>query len=109
MIGRGALDNPWIFAQIADAAAGRVPRAPSAEDRVAALRLFRDLLEEDLPESAFIGRFRGIACRFVKGMAGSAAARRAIGTARTAEDVEAIFSEFVLGCVRGVDLALAVA
>ena len=109
MIGRGALDNPWLFAQIADVDAGRMPCVPTPEERIRALRLFRDLLFEDLPEPAFIGRFRGIACRFVKGMEGSAAARRAIGAARNAEDVEAIFCDYILGRVRGVDLALAVA
>jgi tRNA-dihydrouridine synthase B len=109
MIGRGALDNPWLFAQIAETDAGRTACVPSPEERIRALRLFLDFLREDLPDSAFIGRFRGIACRFVKGMEGSAAARRAIGTALRAEDVEAIFADFIIGRARGVDLTLAVA
>src|SRR5262245_26988581 len=44
MIGRGALENPWIFAQIAEVAAGRTPRIPTPPERVEALELFRDSL-----------------------------------------------------------------
>jgi nifR3 family TIM-barrel protein len=107
MIGRGALENPWIFAQIADVAAGRPPRVPSAAERVDALERFRDSLRETLPDSAFIGRFRGLACRLVKGMEGGAAARGAMGTAKAVDDVTAMFREFVLGRARGIDLAAA--
>jgi len=109
MIGRGALDNPWLFAQIADLDAGRPPRIPAPDERVRALVLFREQLAEALPDRAFLGRFRGLACRFVKGLQGGAAARRAIGAARTVDDVQHTFSEFVLGRVRGTDLAAAVA
>jgi nifR3 family TIM-barrel protein len=109
MIGRGAIDNPWIFAQIADIDAGRAPRIPTLEERVTALSTFRALLRETLPDRAFIGRFRGLACRMVKGMEGSAAARRAIGAATEVEAVEACFADFVLGKSRGLDLAREVA
>jgi tRNA-dihydrouridine synthase B len=108
MVGRAAMENPWIFAQIADLFAGRAPRRPSPPVRVAALERFRDGLRESLPDHAFIGRFRGMACRLVKGMAGGAAARRALGAATSVDDVTAIFSEFVLGESRGIDLAGAV-
>jgi nifR3 family TIM-barrel protein len=109
MIGRAALDNPWIFAQIADVDAGREPRVPSLEERVAALVRFRNLLRETLPDRAFLGRFRGLACRMVKGMDGSAAARRALGAAGDIETVEGIFADFILGHTRGTDLPRAVA
>jgi nifR3 family TIM-barrel protein len=109
MIGRGALDNPWTFAQIADVDSGRAPRQPSPEDRVWALRFFREALEETLPVNAFLGRLRGMACRFVKGMEGGAAARRVLGVARSVDEVERVFAQFVLGRVRGIDLERAVA
>jgi hypothetical protein len=95
--------------QIADADAGRAPRIPTAEERVAALAGFREMLRESLPDRAFIGRFRGLACRMVKGMEGSAAARRVLGAATDVETVEAGFADFVLGRARGLDLARAVA
>jgi tRNA-dihydrouridine synthase B len=97
MIGRAAMSNPWIFAQIADTAAGRPVLAPDATALVDALTVFRDALRETLPDHAFIGRYRGIACHFVKGMRGSAAARAAIGAVRTIEEIGSIFADFVFG------------
>lgn len=97
MIGRAAMSNPWIFAQTADAAAGRPATIPDAAALVDALTVFRDALRETLPDHAFIGRYRGIACHFVKGMRGSAAARAAIGVVKTVEEIGAIFADFVFG------------
>jgi len=97
MIGRGAMGNPWIFRQIVDQCEGRPVKVPSADDRVRAIRDFRDALRETAEDRAFIGRFRGLACRFVKGMRDGAAARRAIGEATTVDDAVKIFEEFVHG------------
>jgi nifR3 family TIM-barrel protein len=44
LIGRGALRNPWIFAQAADLAAGRAPRAISMADRGQFLLDYIDML-----------------------------------------------------------------
>ncbi len=38
-VARGCIGNPWIFAQVADLLAGRVPRAPSLGEQRAALEL----------------------------------------------------------------------
>ena len=97
MIGRGAMGNPWIFAQVLAAHEGRTLPEPDAEERIRALRDFRDALRETREDRKFIGRFRGLACRFVKGMRDGAAARREIGSAVDIDAVERIFSEFVRG------------
>ncbi len=44
LVGRGALRNPWIFAQASDIAAGRQPRAVTKEDRGQFLLHYIDLL-----------------------------------------------------------------
>jgi tRNA-dihydrouridine synthase B len=44
LIGRGALRNPWIFAQAADIAAGRAPREITSRDRGQFLLDYIDLL-----------------------------------------------------------------
>jgi tRNA-dihydrouridine synthase B len=44
LVGRGALRNPWIFAQAADLSAGREPRHVSAEERGRFLLDYIDLL-----------------------------------------------------------------
>ena len=74
---------------------GRSVPVPDADERVHALRIFRDGLRETRDDRRFIGRFRGQACRFVKGMHSGAAARRAIGAASDVATVEAIFADFV--------------
>jgi tRNA-dihydrouridine synthase B len=104
MIGRGAIDNPWIFAQTEALVCGRPMPAPDSASRLAALALFKNLLRETGDDRVFLGRFRGLACRFVKGMAGGAAARRAIGEARSVEDVEAIFGDFIGGQKTRIDV-----
>jgi tRNA-dihydrouridine synthase len=53
LVGRGALRNPWIFAQAADLAAGREPRAVTMEDRGRFLLDYIDLLlKEGIDEAA---------------------------------------------------------
>ncbi|HTJ42805.1 MAG TPA: tRNA dihydrouridine synthase DusB [Kofleriaceae bacterium] len=45
MIGRGALGNPWLFARIAEVAAGRPdPGPPTLEERLAVFRTHVDLI-----------------------------------------------------------------
>jgi nifR3 family TIM-barrel protein len=95
MIGRGALSNPWIFADVVAAVAGAAPRRRTPADLVAALGIFRDGMRETRPDHSFIGRYRGLACHFIKGMRDSAAARAGIGRAATIADVDSVFAEFV--------------
>jgi nifR3 family TIM-barrel protein len=95
MIGRAALSNPWIFAEAAAFDAGRVLPERSAAELVAALGVFRDGMRETKPDSSFIGRYRGLACHFIKGMRDSAATRAEIGRAVTVTDVDAVFTDFV--------------
>jgi tRNA-dihydrouridine synthase B len=96
MIGRAAMSNPWIFAQTVALANGLPPVVPTSGELVRALESFRDALSETLPETAFIGRYRGLACHFVKGMRSSAAARAAIGRSRSIAEVTGEFTDFVM-------------
>jgi nifR3 family TIM-barrel protein len=97
MVGRAAMDNPWIFREIDAVARGEQLPQASPQARLAALRLLGRLLGADLPEYAYVGRFRGMACRLVRGMPGSARARQLLGSVRSVAEVEAIFASFVVG------------
>ncbi len=97
MIGRGALGNPWVFRQARDYLEGRPVAQPDSAGRVAAMQLFRDFLREDLPERAFLGRYRGLGCRLVKFLPGAALARQAIGVAGTAAAIDRVVEDFLLG------------
>src|SRR5204863_7291702 len=56
LIGRGAMANPWIFRQIEDAMKEREPFQPTLQDKRALLLEYFDMLREDLPQLAAIGR-----------------------------------------------------
>jgi tRNA-dihydrouridine synthase B len=101
LIGRGAIDNPWLFRQIHAVGEGRVPHRPDAAERIALMESFRDELRETKPDRAFLGRYRGLACRMVKGVPGGAAARRAFGEAAGVDEVLRLLSEFLLESASG--------
>lgn len=106
MIGRGAIANPWVFAQTIAAERGEQPVVPGPSERVALLSFFRRSLDEAKEERAYLGRLRGLGCCLVKGFAGGAGARRALGAARSADEVETVMREFLLEA-RRFDEALA--
>src|SRR5437660_7724736 len=72
LIGRGAMANPWIFRQIEDAMHGREPFQPTLEDKRAVLLEYFDMLREDMPQLAAIGRMKQLAGQFTRGLQGGA-------------------------------------
>lgn len=93
-IGRGAMENPWLFAQIAAAAEGREVPGPTVADRLGALRRYRALLDESYPEKVTAARLRGMACRTLKGFPGSAALRERVTHTRGSDELLAILAAF---------------
>ncbi|HEX8888330.1 MAG TPA: tRNA dihydrouridine synthase DusB [Pyrinomonadaceae bacterium] len=78
LIGRGAMANPWIFRQIEDALAGRPVFQPTHEDKRAVLLEYFEMLREDMPEMAAIGKMKQLAGQFTKGLQGGALFRTTI-------------------------------
>jgi nifR3 family TIM-barrel protein len=78
LIGRGAMANPWIFRQIEDALAGREVFQPTHEDKRAVLLEYFEMLREDMPEMAAIGKMKQLAGQFTKGLQGGALFRTTI-------------------------------
>lgn len=72
LIGRGAMQNPWIFRQIQDALEGREIYQPSLDEKRAVLLEYFELLREDMPELPAIGRMKQLAGQFTKGLVGGA-------------------------------------
>lgn len=74
--GRGAMHNPWLFAQIADLYDGKVPRVPSASEHMGVFRLYLDLLREEMEhEGRILGKLKQFAARCMKSLRGVSAAR----------------------------------
>lgn len=85
MIGREALGNPWVFAEIASGGEGFVP--PSFEERInVAKRLIREICDEK-GEFCGVRESRGRASHFIKGLRGAAEMRAALNQAETLQDV----------------------
>ena len=63
MIGRGALNNPFIFRELAAARRGEQLAEASRPERLALLEAYAELLAEDLPDRAHLGRLKNLSNR----------------------------------------------
>ena len=67
-IGRGAMHNPWLFGQIADAWEGREPKEISATEALDVFPLYYKFkLEDGSTELGAMGRLKQLAARLCKG------------------------------------------
>ena len=74
--GRGAMHNPWLFAQIADLYEGKVPRVPTPSEHMDVFRLYLDLLREEMEhEGRILGKLKQFAARCMKSLRGVSSAR----------------------------------
>jgi nifR3 family TIM-barrel protein len=78
LIGRGAMQNPWIFRQIEDVLAGREPFQPSLQDKQDCLLEYFEMLLEDMPEIPALGKMKQLAGQFTKGLVGGAQFRQTL-------------------------------
>jgi tRNA-dihydrouridine synthase B len=94
LIGRGAMANPWIFRQIEDAIHGRDIFQPTHEDKRAVLLEYFDMLREDMPEIAAIGKIKQLAGQFTRGLQGGALFRTSIYHSHSVEEILDRISEY---------------
>src|SRR5262249_13649036 len=94
LIGRGAMANPWIFRQIEDVIHGREPFQPTLEDKRAVLLEYFEMLQEDMPQMAAIGRMKQLAGQFTRGMQGGALFRTAIYHSHSVQEILDRISEY---------------
>jgi nifR3 family TIM-barrel protein len=94
LIGRGAMANPWIFRQIEDALAGREQFQPTHEDKRAVLLEYFDMLREDMPEIAAIGKIKQLAGQFTRGLQGGALFRTSIYHSHSVVEILDRISEY---------------
>lgn len=92
MVGRAALGNPWIFAEINAALRGETWMAPTIEERLGLLR--RHLRMFTQANKSNIVRMRKQACWYVAGLPGAARAREAFNRATTLADFEQVIDEW---------------
>lgn len=94
LIGRGAMANPWIFRQIEDALAGREVFQPTLEDKRAVLLEYFEMLQDDMPEMAAIGKMKQLAGQFTRGLQGGALFRTTIYHSHSVTEILDRISEY---------------
>jgi tRNA-dihydrouridine synthase B len=87
LIGRGAMQNPWIFRQFADALAGREVYQPSLEEKKSVLLEFFGMCREEMPELVALGKMKQLAGQFTKGLVGGAQFRQTLYHSHSAEEI----------------------
>lgn len=99
MIGRGAMANPWIFAEIAAAVRGEPFERPGVLETIELLERYSLILSERMPERGVTGKMKQLASQATRQLKGSSKARRAICTSQSlAEMLEVLeqWREYVL-------------
>ena len=113
LVGRGALRNPWVFAQASDLAAGRLPRAVTMEERGRFLLDYVDLLlNEGIDEREgfrhradatapragrerwVVNKIRALGSWYTKGLENGGHLRVAINSAQSVPHLREIIGEF---------------
>ncbi len=87
LIGRGAMQNPWIFRQFHDALEGREPYQPDLIEKKAVLLEFFEMLREEMPEIVALGKMKQLAGQFTKGLVGGAQFRQTLYHSHSAEEI----------------------
>lgn len=87
LIGRGAMQNPWIFRQFADVLAGSEPYEPDLGEKKDVLLEFFSMCREEMPELAALGKMKQLAGQFTKGLVGGAQFRSHLYHSHTADEI----------------------
>ncbi|MGI8469317.1 MAG: tRNA dihydrouridine synthase DusB [Pyrinomonadaceae bacterium] len=87
LIGRGAMQNPWIFRQFQDALEGREIYQPDLAEKKAVLLEFFEMVREEMPELVALGKMKQLAGQFTKGLVGGAQFRQTLYHSHSAAEI----------------------
>ncbi|MGH9819820.1 MAG: tRNA dihydrouridine synthase DusB [Pyrinomonadaceae bacterium] len=87
LIGRGAMQNPWIFRQFQDVLEGREPYQPDLEEKKAVLLEFFEMCIGEMPEIVALGKMKQLAGQFTKGLVGGAQFRQTLYHSHSANEI----------------------
>ncbi len=94
MIGRGAMENPWIFLQIQQLRRGEPIFQPTPADKLAFLNQYLDLCLSEMPERLALNKLKQLVGQFVVGLPGSALMRGAVHRSSTVAAARAEMERF---------------
>ena len=87
LIGRGAMQNPWIFRQFNDVLNGREPYQPDLAEKKSVLLEFFGMCREEMPEIVALGKMKQLAGQFTKGLVGGAQFRQTLYHSHSADEI----------------------
>ncbi len=87
LIGRGSMQNPWIFRQFNDALNDREIFQPDLAEKKAVLLEFFEMVREEMPEMPALGKMKQLAGQFTKGLVGGAQFRQTLYHSHSATEI----------------------
>jgi nifR3 family TIM-barrel protein len=87
LIGRGAMQNPWIFRQFDDVLNGREPYQADLDEKKAVLLEFFEMCLGEMPELVALGKMKQLAGQFTKGLVGGAQFRQTLYHSHSADEI----------------------
>src|SRR5437764_9241656 len=87
LIGRGAMQNPWIFRQFDDVLNGREAYQPDLDEKKAVLLEFFEMCLGEMPELVALGKMKQLAGQFTKGLVGGAQFRQTLYHSHSAIEI----------------------
>lgn len=94
-IGRGAVGNPFVFAQIRDVLTGKAPQEPTLEERIDCALRHLALCVQKKGETLAVVQMRKHLLAYVKGWHGAGALKQAILQETTQAGIEQVFRSYV--------------
>lgn len=104
MIGRGAMENPWIFLQIAQLRRGEPLFVPTPADKYELLLRYFTMCLEAMPERLALNKLKQLIGQFQIGLPGSAALRGRVQQSRSVEEARAHLDSFFAAYARAAEL-----
>jgi tRNA-dihydrouridine synthase B len=99
MIGRGAMENPWIFLQVAQLRRGEPIFQPAPADKLDFLLCYAAMCEEELGARLALNKLKQLVGQFVVGLPNASHFRVAVHTSpdltKAREAIERFFTPFV--------------
>jgi nifR3 family TIM-barrel protein len=94
MIGRGAIANPWIFRQTREHSLGLPAYEPPLSEKRRVLHRYHELLCDELPEKALIGKLKQMCAYFTHGLEGGARLRERVFHSQQIPEAYEIIDEY---------------
>jgi nifR3 family TIM-barrel protein len=99
MIGRGAMENPWIFLQVAQIRRGESPFQPGPADKLDFLLNYLAMCEEEQGARLALNKIKQLIGQFAVGLPGSSHLRVAVHTSQSVpqarEAIERFFTPYL--------------